>query len=125
MPPRRSLLASKPPRINYSDPVEYEIGGITVSGIQYLDQNVLIMISGLTVGQKVKVPGDGFRDAISNLWDQGLFDHVSITANSVVDDKIFLNIDLRERPRLSKYTFNGVKKSEADNISDEMTNYRR
>lgn len=113
-------IGQQPPRINYSDPVEYEIGGITVSGIQYLDQNVLIMISGLTVGQKVKVPGDGFRDAISNLWDQGLFDHVSITATSVVDDKIFLNIDLRERPRLSKYTFNGVKKAEADNLRDEM-----
>jgi outer membrane protein insertion porin family len=106
--------------LNYSDPVEYEIGGITVTGIEYLDQNVLIMISGLSVGQKVKIPGDKFRDAITNLWDQELFDHVSITATDIKDDLIFLNIDLRDRPRLSKYTFSGIKKSEADNIRDEI-----
>ncbi|MBE0637883.1 MAG: BamA/TamA family outer membrane protein [Bacteroidales bacterium] len=107
-------------QIDYMQPSEYEIGGITVTGIEYLDKNVLIMISGLTVGQKIKIPSDKFRDAINNLWKQGLFEHVSIAATDVKDNLIFLNIELKERPRMSKYSFNGVSKSEGDNLKDEI-----
>jgi outer membrane protein insertion porin family len=106
--------------IDYTSPVEYEIGGVTVSGVKYLDQNVLIMISGLTVGQKIKIPSDNFRNAIDKLWDQGLFEYVNITATDVKEDLVFLNIELRERPRLSKFTFHGVKKAEADNLREEI-----
>ncbi len=106
--------------LDYMNPGEYEIGGITVTGVKYLDKNVLIMISGLTVGEKVKIPGDKFREAITKLWDQGLFEYVSISATDVKDDVVFLNIDLRERPRLSKFSFKGLKKAEADNIRDEI-----
>jgi len=106
--------------IDYTSPKEYEIGGVTVSGIKYLDQNVLIMISGLTVGQKIKIPSDNFRNAINKLWEQGMFEYVNITATDVQDDLVFLNIDLRERPRLSKFTFHGVKKAEADNLREEI-----
>jgi outer membrane protein insertion porin family len=107
-------------RIDYMQPAEYEIGGITVSGIEYLDHNVLVMISGLSVGQKIKIPSDKIREAINNLWKQGLFEHVSITATDVQENLIFLNIDLRERPRMSKYSFKGVTKSESDNLKDEI-----
>jgi outer membrane protein insertion porin family len=106
--------------IDYSSPKEYEIGGVTVSGIKYLDESVLIMISGLTVGQKIKIPSDNFRNAINKLWDQGMFEYVNITATDVKEDVVFLNIDLRERPRLSKFTFHGVKKAEADNLREEI-----
>jgi len=113
-------LGSQKLNIDYLEPKEYEIGGITVSGVKFLDQNVLIMISGLNVGEKIKIPGDKFKDAITKLWNQGLFEYVGITATDVKENIIFLNIDLRERPRLSKYTFKGVKKAEADNLKDEI-----
>lgn len=106
--------------IDYAQPKKYEIGGITVSGVKYLDKGVLIMISGLKVGDKVEVPGDDFRNAIKKLWDQGLFAYVNVSATRIEGDLIFLNIDLRERPRLSKFSFNGLKKAEADNIRDEI-----
>jgi outer membrane protein insertion porin family len=106
--------------MNYAQPKEYEIGGITVSGVKYLDKGVLTMISGLKVGEKVDVPGDDFRNAIKKLWEQGLFAYVNISATKIEGDLIFLNIDLRERPRLSKFSFNGLKKAEADNIRDEI-----
>src|SRR5574344_745704 len=57
--------------INYNHPVEYEIGGITVVGTQYVDKTVLAVISGLNVGDRVKVPGDAFVKAIRKIWDQG------------------------------------------------------
>jgi outer membrane protein insertion porin family len=107
-------------KLNYTQPVEYEIGGVTVTGVQYLDKGVLIMISDLRVGDKVKVPGDKFRNAIKKLWDQGLFEYVNVSATRVDGNLIFLNIELRERPRLSKFSFKGIKKAEADNIRDEI-----
>lgn len=105
---------------DYSSPKDYEIGGITVSGIQYLDPQVLIMLSGLNVGQTVKVPGDKITEAIRKLWDQGLFENVSITATSIQGGKVFLNIDLRERPRVSRFSFEGIRKSEADDIRTKI-----
>jgi outer membrane protein insertion porin family len=106
--------------IDYSSPKDYEIGGITVSGIQYLDPQVLIMLSGLSVGQTVKVPGDKITEAIRKLWDQGLFENVNITATSIQGGKVFLNIDLRERPRVSRFSFEGIRKSEADDIRTKI-----
>ncbi|MCF8365718.1 MAG: BamA/TamA family outer membrane protein [Bacteroidales bacterium] len=107
-------------KLNYQQPKEYEIAGVTVSGVKYLDKGVLIMISGLKVGDKVKVPGDSFRNAIKKLWDQGLFEYVNISATHVEEQSIFLNIALRERPRLSRFSFNGIKKAEADKIREEI-----
>ncbi len=106
--------------IDYSSPKDYEIGGITVSGVQYLDQNVLIMLSGLSVGDKISVPGEKVSGAIKKLWDQGLFEDIGITASRIDGEVIFLDIYLKERPRLLKFSFKGVKKSEADNLRDEM-----
>lgn len=105
---------------DYSKPKEYEIGGITVTGIKYLDQNVLIMLSGLGVGETIKVPGDKVTDAIRKLWDQGLFEDVSITATSIVGNRIFLDISLKERPRVSKFSFEGLRKAEADDIRTKI-----
>lgn len=108
------------PEIDYQQPKEYIIGGITVTGVEFLDKNMLIMISGLSVGQKVKVPGEKFRTAIEKLWNEGLFDYISITATDIRGDQIFINIELSERPRLSKYTFSGIRKSEGDNLKKEL-----
>lgn len=105
---------------DYSRPKDYEIGGITVNGIQYLDQNVLIMLSGLKVGDKIKVPGDKITEAIRKLWDQGLFEHVSISASDIKGGLIFLVIDLKERPRVSKFSFEGLRKAEADDIRSKI-----
>ena len=106
--------------IDYSLPREYEIGGITVTGVKYLDPQVLVMLSGLQVGETINVPGDKITDAIRKLWDQGLFEDVSITCVNKIGRKIFLNIELKERPRISKFSFNGVKKSEADELRKKI-----
>ncbi|OQX74618.1 MAG: hypothetical protein B6D61_11485 [Bacteroidetes bacterium 4484_249] len=105
---------------DYANPKKYEIGGITISGVKYLDNNVLIMLSGLSVGDLIDIPGNEISTAIHNLWDQGLFENVKITAAKIQGDLIFLNIDLKERPRMSTFSFGGIKKAEADNIRDEI-----
>ncbi|MDD4848864.1 MAG: POTRA domain-containing protein [Bacteroidales bacterium] len=115
-----SLGDNNLPKFNYNKPQTYEIGGITVSGVKYLDRNVLVMLSGLSVGASVKVPGEEITQAIKKLWDQGLFEDVQIQATKVENDKIFLDIYLLERPRLNRFKITGLKKSEADNIRDEI-----
>ena len=90
--------------IDYSLPRDYEIAGITVSGVKYVDPQVLVMISGLQVGETIEVPGDKITNAIRKLWEQGLFEDVSITCVNKIGRKIFLNIDLKERPRISKFS---------------------
>ena len=106
--------------IDYSMPRDYEIGGITVTGVKYLEPQVLVMLSGLQVGETIEVPGDKITNAIRKLWEQGLFEDVSITCVYKIGRKIFLNIDLKERPRISKFSFKGVKKSEADELRSKI-----
>jgi outer membrane protein insertion porin family len=102
-------------------PREYEIGGITATGVEYLDADLLIAVTGLTVGQKMKVPYDeAVARAIRNLWRQELFASVSIDVTRTIGDKIFLNIGVEERPRLSRYNFKGIKKGEATELKDKL-----
>lgn len=106
--------------VDYGRPKEYEIAGITVEGTQNVDKNALMMISGLRVGNTVKVPGNDFSQAIKKIWEQGMFEDVAINATDFVGDKVFLEIVIRERPRVSKFSFKGVKKTEADEIRNKI-----
>ena len=108
------------PDIDYSVPRKYIIGGITVSGAQFLNTSVLISLSGLQVGNKIDIPGERIRSAMDKLWQQGLFEDVKIVATSVQGDQIFLELKLKERPRLSKFTFSGVRKGEGDDLKDKI-----
>lgn len=107
-------------KIDYSRPKDYEIGGITVSGVKYLNQSTLINLSGLQVGQKISVPGDDIAKALEKLWKHGLFGDVQIYVSKIVDDKIYLDFYLKERPRLSKVEFSGISKSQAEDLNDEI-----
>ncbi|MFZ4412504.1 MAG: outer membrane protein assembly factor BamA [Bacteroidales bacterium] len=106
--------------IDYSTPKEYEIGGITVTGVQFLDNNMLILISGLAIGDKIFIPGDKISGAIDKLWEQGLFENIKISATKIQGHTIFLDIFLQERPRLSKYKLTGIRKGEADKVREEI-----
>ena len=107
-------------KIDYNAPKEYKIGGIKVVGTKFLDKNVLTTISGLTVGDRITVPGDQITNSIKKLWKQKLFSNVIIKVDYVQDGLIFLIIELEERPRMSKYRFFGVKKKEIDDLRESV-----
>lgn len=105
------------PTILYSNnPQKYTIGGINLSGAENLEPAVVIGISGLSVGDKIAVPGDAVTDAIKRFWKHGLFEDVVITADSIVGEKIYLGIALKQRPRVSQLNILGVKKSEREDL---------
>ncbi len=106
--------------ISYDGVREYQIAGITVTGISYLDDNALVRLSGLAVGQRMKIPGDATSKAVDNLWKQGLFENISIQATKIEGERIYLNIALQERPRLSMISYEGVPKSIVTKVDDEL-----
>ena len=98
-------------------PKEYTVGSIKVTGINYLDTGIVMSISGVQVGDKITIPGsDAFSKAITNLWRQKLFSNVQIFITSLKEDKIDLEINVTERPRLGNFKFAGIKKTEADEL---------
>ncbi len=106
--------------ISYANPKQYVLGGITISGTKHLDHNTLIQISGLYIGETLLVPGDDITQAVEKLWEQGLFSDVQITATKIQGNSIFLNFFLEERPRLSKFKFTGIKKSDIDALREKI-----
>src|SRR5260221_13751447 len=102
---------------NSKTPKEYIIAGIKITGSKYLDESLLISISGLTVGDKVMIPGgDNFSKAINKLWNQNLFSNVGIYFTRINGNDIYLEINVTERPRLANFYFRGASKSESDDL---------
>ena len=109
------------PVILYSGTAKrYEIGGITVSGVDEYEDAVLKNLSGLSVGDMITVPGDDISDAVKRYWKHGMFSHVSISATRIVGNKIYLNIALTLRPKVTDIFYHGVKKGESDDLGEKI-----
>ena len=106
--------------IDYSNSEDYIIGGVSVSGVRFLDTNALIGISGLRVGQEVAIPGDAITTAVKKLWQQGLFSDVRINIVKKIADTAYLDITLMERPRISSVKYNGLKNSEIEELGKKI-----
>lgn len=104
----------------YSSPRKYTIAGVEVTGIRYLDTNLLIQTSGLVVGEEITVPGDDITNAVKKLWRSQMFGDVKIEASKIESHKIWLVIHLLERPRLADVNFFGISKSERDDITQKV-----
>ncbi len=110
-----------PETVNYSGtPRSYEIAEINVTGIQNYDPKILMNLSGLRVGQKINIPGNEISEAIHKYWQHGLFGDVKILETKIENGKVWLEIRLLERPRLSYINYYGLKKSEKEAIADKV-----
>ena len=79
--------------LNYLNPAEYEIGGISFSGTAECDLRALHF----AVGDRIKIPGDKIRKTIERLSKSGIYkDNIQISANRVSGNIIFLDIYLEE-----------------------------
>ena len=97
---------------------KYKIRSIKVVGNEYFDENLLLSLSTLNIGDEVQIPGgDNFSKAIRKLMDQNYFSDVSIYITDLQDKDIDVEINVVERPRLSRFNFVGVKKTEKDELS--------
>jgi outer membrane protein insertion porin family len=102
-------------------PKEYNLAGIKVVGTRAFDENLIISISGLAVGDKVMLPGsDAFGKAINKLWKQNLIADVQVYLTKVVDRDVHIELAVKERPRLANFFFQGVKKGDKDDLEGKV-----
>lgn len=113
--------AQKTPDVEaYGNPQKYEIAEITVTGVKFLDPGALISLSGLRVGDEIEIPGEAAATATRKLWKQGILGDVQIVSRKIEGDKVYLEIRLKERPKLTRFEFDGVRKGEAQTLSDKI-----
>lgn len=109
------------PDISYSGtPRICIIDGITVKGVQEYEDYMLTGLSGLSIGQQISVPGAELTEAVRRYWRHGLFSQVSITADSIVGNRIYLCVNLALRPRVSTINYTGLKKSEREDMEAKL-----
>lgn len=100
----------------------YKIADIRITGVnkeQYQDFT-LIGFSGLAVGDEVSIPGNEITGAIKRFWRHGLFSDVKILATKIEGDQVWLEIQLKQRPRISEVTYYGIKKGEREDLESRL-----
>ncbi|HEU5146353.1 MAG TPA: POTRA domain-containing protein [Chryseosolibacter sp.] len=117
---RESQPATEEGTLNYANPAEYTIAGIDVTGIEILDENAMISISGLKIGDKIKIPGDDISNAIRKIWKYGLVGDISILVDRIEGSNIYLIIELAERSRLNAFYFTGVTKAQESGLKEDL-----
>ena len=115
------MVAQINPSLDYSKPRKYEVVEVVTNGLEYLDEGAVIAITGIRVGDRIDIPGDDISYAIKKMWKQGLFANIEVKYEIVSEGKIKLILELTERPRLTRYRFEGIKKSKESEISDELS----
>jgi outer membrane protein insertion porin family len=97
----------------------YELGGITVKGLQKFEEETVKLFTGLKVGQQVKLPGDKLTSAIKKLYETKQFSNVEVYISKIDGNTAYLEIDVQELPQLNKVTIQGVKKNKAKDLQKD------
>ena len=112
--------------VDYNNPKEYIVSGISVEGNKYVSSNKIIDFTGMMEGMKLAVPGDDVSSIIDRLWFSTYFEDATIAIDSIVPtrDSAYFKISVVERPRVSAWTYSGIKSGERKEI-EERVNLRR
>ncbi len=112
--------------IDYNNPRTYVVGGVKVEGNRAFGDNQIIQQSGLHKGMEVTIPGDDMSSIVKRLWMQRYFQDVAVYIDSLSagQDTVFLRLSIQERPRVSRWTFSGVKSGEKKDLQERL-NFKR
>lgn len=106
--------------VDYNQPKNYIIGGIDVTGIQYLGKEQILSLTGLNVGDRITIPGEDLSAIIKRIYLQRYFSDVALFIDSVQQDTAFIRLHLQERPRVSRWEFEGIKSGERSDLNDKL-----
>lgn len=84
----------------------------------------ILPFTGFEIGDKIRIPSDEVSSMVKRIWMQRAFSNVALLIDSVVRDTVYLNLEITERPKVLKWEFNGVRKSEKSDL-DERLKLRR
>ena len=114
-----SMVSTNP--IDYTQPKDYVLADISIKGIKFLSKSTITDISALKINQIISIPGNDISIAINKLWKQNLFSDIKIEYDKIINDSIYLNIILKEYPRLSKFKFKGdISKSNITTLKEDL-----
>ena len=112
--------------VDYNSPKKYIVGGVSVEGREHVSEQQILQIAGLQEGMEVPVPSDDLSSIVKRLWLQRMFEDVTLAIDSIAPsrDTAFFKISVIERPRVSRWTFSGVKSGEEKELRERL-NFRR
>ena len=108
--------------VDYNNPKKYIVGGVTVEGNNYVNRDQIVQTSGLREGMEVTVPSDFFSLLIDKMWSRRYFEDVSVAIDSLnaARDTAFFKIRVTERPRVSRWTFSGIKSGDQKDLKERL-----
>ena len=107
------------PMLDYEHPKQYIINKVKVSGIKYLDPEVVASMSGLTKGDTIMIPSDYLSSTLKTMWNQRIYSDVQILTEPV-GDSVNIEIVLRERPRVYDWKIEGVRKGQMSELLETL-----
>ena len=112
--------------VDYNNPKKYIVGGVKIEGTNYFAPEQIKQITGLREGMEITVPSEEMSSIVNRLWLQRYFEDVALAIDSLSAsrDTAFLKVSIIERPRVSKWTFSGVKSGEQKELLERL-NLRR
>ena len=114
------------PEIDYNRPRKYIVGGVTVEGNNYFNSQQIIQLAGLAKGMEITVPGEEVSAIVRRLWLQRYFEDISLVVDHLgqTPDSAYFKIIIKERPRVSQWSFSGIKSGDKKELQDRL-NLRR
>ena len=108
--------------IDYNRPRKYKVGGVRVEGNRYFNEHQILQLIGLQRGQEVTVPGEDITGIVKRLVAQRYFEDVAVVLDSLNHeaDTAWFTVAIRERPRVSRWTYSGVKNSERKDLQERL-----
>ncbi len=118
----RAQTARDEIEIDYGRPQKYIIGGIGVEGNHYFSENQIVQLTGVRPGMQMTLPGEDVTGIIKRLWAQRYFEDISVVIDrlSPARDTAWLKVVILERPRVSRWTYTGVKSGEKKDLQERL-----
>lgn len=98
---------------------EYELGGISVKGLQKFEEQTVKVFTGLRVGQKIKLPGDKLTSAIKKLYKTKQFSDIDVYIDKIDGNVVYLQFKVTELPQLNHIAILGVRKGKAKELKKD------
>ena len=112
------------PVLTEGDGKLYHIRKINLHGVKYLNHDILKSSAGLQEGDSVYLPSKFISNAMQRLWAPRYFSDIQIGA-TIEGDSLDLEVFLKERARILTWQIEGVTKSKAKDLKEEVLKLRR
>ena len=119
---QKAFAQSGAQEVSYSSPKKYFVGGVKVEGLNYFSESQILQLTGLQKGMEVTVPGEDMSNIVKRLWLQKYFEDVSLNVDHITEngDSVYFKVCITERPRVSRFTFSGCKKSDEKELLERL-----